>query len=163
MRSRAVAFRSSPCTRTSMAQRNVRVAHEGRCAIDVRVQGDDLNATALERTQTLDGPDAAHGRLSTVGNGKTTDGLDISQVEKTPNVASNPSARASAQAAALCASTFRTALIPQQIPVRAALFFRLCRTVARCARSPPTGNAARCALQAHASWRSSLSVVRGWR
>jgi hypothetical protein len=37
-------------------------------------------------------------------------------------VAANTSARASAQASASCASTFRTALIPQQIPRGAADF-----------------------------------------
>jgi hypothetical protein len=64
-------------------------------------------------------------------------------------VASNTSAGASAQAAALCASTFRTALIPQQIPVRSAVFFSVV------AARPHSGGSVRVAQ------RIALTAARG--
>jgi hypothetical protein len=71
------------------------VPHERCCLIDVRVQRDHLDTAALQSTQGLDRPDAAHGRFSTVGDGEATDGLEIGQSEDTPDRATKALAEAS--------------------------------------------------------------------
>ena len=51
----------------------VRVAHEGRVAIDRGVEGDALQVGPLQRAQRLHGADAAHGRLAAVDDGEAPD------------------------------------------------------------------------------------------